>query len=107
MPSTDVCSLFNALIASLDEEVDTILDQFIIYFELVWIGPVQRGKKRKPMFEIELWSVYSRILDDLPKTNNSLEGWHNGLKQRIAVSHPTEPKLVRKLKFEQANTEFI
>ena len=32
--------------------------------------------RKVPVFPIKMWSVYQRLLDGLPRTNNSLESWH-------------------------------
>ena len=54
-----------------------------------------------------MWNVYNRIESDLPRTNNSLEGWHQAFNKRVAITHPTREKLVKKIKDKQANTEMI
>ena len=105
VPPDDVYDCFNTFIATLDEETDGILDEFLQYFEMTWLGIVQRGRRRRPTFEVSLWSVYERTSNDLPRTNNMLEGWHNAFKRRVTITHPTEDKLIRKLRSEQATTE--
>ena len=47
------------------------------YFEQYYIGlPVSISARKAPLFEIGVWNVYDRVVDDLPRTNNSLESWH-------------------------------
>ena len=53
------------------EEAQPVID----YFEDVWIGRPQRRQRRPPQFSHTTWSVYESVIDDLPKTNNSVEGW--------------------------------
>ena len=77
VPSDDVGVLFEQLLQSLNTETDAILEEFLSYFESTWVGIMQRGRRRRPLFDRLLWSCYYRVLDDLPKTNNSLEGWHH------------------------------
>ena len=45
------------------------------YFENKFIGSIDQktGKRKLPIFPIKLWSVYQRVLDGLPRTNNSIE----------------------------------
>ena len=42
---------FNSL-DSLDDEQDQHLAEFLIYFQTTWIGIVQRGRRRQPMFPL-------------------------------------------------------
>ena len=43
----------------------------------------------------------------MPRTANSLEGWHQAFNKRVAITHPSLSKPVKKIKDEQASTEFI
>ncbi|KAL8599902.1 hypothetical protein ACOMHN_016247 [Nucella lapillus] len=54
-----------------------------------------------------MWNVYNRVGDNLPRTNNSVEGWHRAFDQRMSVTHPTLGRLVSKLPKEQASTEIM
>lgn len=67
-----------------EETLQTIID----YFEDTWIERLtRRGNRRSPKFPITMWNCYSTILDDLPKTNNSMEGWHRGFSESLQSSH--------------------
>ena len=63
-----------------DEDIPT---EFIIYFETSYIGTVRgrglRPRRETPQFPIELWNVHDRVLNDLPKANNAVQGFHNAL----------------------------
>ncbi len=104
-PPQDVCSLFDDFVQSLDTETDEILSNFLVYFETTWLGVIQRGRRRRPIFDIDMWSVNSRVKNNLPRTNNSVEGWHHAFNKRVSVRHPTLSKLIRKLRKEQASNE--
>ena len=93
--------------SSLDEETDIILGDFLTYFEATWIGNVQRGRRRLPVFPQELWNVHERVLQDLPRTNNLIEGWHRAFDLRVAITHPTLCRLVDRLRKEQAGNELL
>lgn len=84
-----------------------LLMDFLVYFENTWIGPVQRGRRRRPQFEIKTWNVFDRTADGLPRTNNSLEGWHHGFQQWVTITHPTLHRLVLKLQKEQSSFEIV
>ena len=57
------------------------------------------------MFPIELWSAYDRTIMNLPRSNNSIEGWHNAFAKRIAIVHPSVTKLAEKIRREQSKFE--
>jgi hypothetical protein len=61
--------------------------------------------RKKPQFEHKLWNVYDRVIADLPRSNNSVEGWHNAFANRVAISHPTIGKLTEKIRREQSKFE--
>lgn len=100
-----VIDKFNELMASLGDETNEILGEFLAYFAATWLGVVQRGRRRRPLFDIKMWNVTERITAGLSRTNKSIEGWHHGLQLRVAVSHPNLCRLVRKLKKEQSEWE--
>lgn len=56
-----------------------ILD-FVDYFEDNFIGrQVRNQRRRAPRFAIALWNCFSRLDQQLPRTNNSNEGWHRAI----------------------------
>ncbi|CAF1439465.1 unnamed protein product, partial [Rotaria magnacalcarata] len=53
-----------------------VLD-FVDYFEDTFIGRVIRNNRRRaPRFSVNLWNCFSRLDEELPRTNNSSEGWN-------------------------------
>ena len=60
-----------------------------------------------PLFEHALWNVNERVVDDLPRTNNSIEGWHHAFAKRVGVTRPTIRRLVVKIIKEQDQNELI
>ncbi|QQP52192.1 Uncharacterized protein FKW44_004253 [Caligus rogercresseyi] len=105
LPPDTVHDVFNQLINSINDETDEILSDFLQYFETTWLGIVQRGRRRRPTFDIDLWNVFERMERNLPRTNNSVEGWHNAFHMRLQICHPTLQKLLQKIRLEQAATE--
>ena len=75
-----------------EEEVGDSLSPFhtLIFF-------TDEGRK-KPQFDYTLWNVYDRVVADLPRSNNSLEGWHNAFATRVSVTHPTIKRLAEKIR---------
>jgi hypothetical protein len=49
------------------------------------------------------WSVYDRVQQDVQRTNNHVEGWHNGMQPKLAKAHPSIYKFVDVLKIEVAS----
>ncbi|CAF1089264.1 unnamed protein product [Brachionus calyciflorus] len=84
--------------------------------EETWVGFNQvswvcRGKNRraisenkKPLFDIILWNVHSRINESLPRTNNFVESWHKAFSSMLN-SHPLVYSLIDAFKKEQKKTE--
>ena len=52
-----------------------------------------------------MWNVYDRVISNLPRSNNSVEGWHNAFATRVAIAHPTIKKLAEKIRSEQSKFE--
>ena len=106
VPPSDMHELFDELVNSLNAETEELLCEFLVYFESTWLGIVQRGRRRRPIFDVDLWSVHTRV-NNLPRTNNFLEGWHQAFKNRLNVTHPTIPKLLKVVRSEQASNEML
>jgi len=71
------------------------------YFEDNFIGrPDKRGNRRNPVFPLTLWNINQRVVESLPRTNNSVEGWHCGFQSSLQCSHPTLWKLLDQLIWE-------
>ena len=46
--------------------------------------------------------MYNRTKEELPRTNNSLEGWHRGFLSSVGCCHPNIWKFLKCLQKEQA-----
>ncbi|CAM4948843.1 unnamed protein product [Rotaria socialis] len=68
------------------------------------VCPEGSGRK-KPLFPIEIWNVYDRTVVNLPRSNNSIKGWHNAFTKRVAIVHSTITKLTEKIRREQSKFE--
>ncbi len=119
VPVKDVIDAFELL----ENEFDDDADEFIYYFEKTWIGErKKRGEhcnqkalcindfrlgtgRKRPQFNHELWNMYDRVVADLPRSNNAVEGWHNAFANRVLINHPTISKLADKIKREQSKFE--
>jgi hypothetical protein len=91
LPEEDVEKAWNELLDSefysLNEEILTPLTN---YFEDTWIGRLDRRNRRKSaLFPVSLWNCFKYILENIPRTNNSVEGWHNSIASSLNACHPT------------------
>ncbi len=77
------------------------------YFEDNFIGRINRnGTRRRPRFSIDMWNVYARTVDDLPRTNNSVEGFHRGFESMLQTSKPNVWKFLEAIQRQQTLQEF-
>ncbi|KAK0414744.1 hypothetical protein QR680_011596 [Steinernema hermaphroditum] len=70
---------------------------FLEYMETTWIGRTLRI----PLFPPEMWNCKDVTEQNLPRTNNSVESWHNAFKQALGSQHPNIFKVIEALKLEQ------
>ena len=90
--ATEIRRIFN-------NDADDVLD----YFEDTYIGrPRRQGGRRNPLFHHDIWNMFQRSRDELPRTNNHVEGWHRRLQANLDVYHPTLWKLIDVLKREES-----
>jgi hypothetical protein len=73
---TNSCLAFVAFLHSINFVVD-----FVDYFEDTYIGrPIRGARRRCPRFSISMWNCFNRLDQQLPRTNNSAEGWNKAIK---------------------------
>ncbi|CAF3256256.1 unnamed protein product [Rotaria sp. Silwood2] len=66
---------------------------------------LQRTGRKKPLFDHKLWNIHDRVAAAVPRSNNSVEGWHNAFANRVSISHLTVIKLTEKIRREQSKFE--
>ena len=64
-----------------------------------------RNGRKKPHFDYQLWNVYDRVIAGTPRSNNSVEGWHNAFASRVSINYPNVTKLSDKIRREQSKFE--
>jgi hypothetical protein len=77
------------------------------YFEDTYIVRPLRHGRRKPRFDIEIWNKYERICLNLPRTNNSVEGWHSGFNRALQNHHMSIINFLTEIIIEHNKTELI
>ena len=63
------------------------------------------GRTKYPLFDMELWNMYNQTIDDLPRTNNAVEGWHRSFQANVGAYHPNFWRFIDILKREQNLTQ--
>jgi len=43
--------------------------------------------RQTPKFQPKLWNLYEAVIHGLARTNNGLEGWHNGFQKQVGGHH--------------------
>ena len=56
---------------------------------------------------MEQWSCHEIVKNDLPRTNNAVEGWNSNFVKLVNSKHPSFPKLIEKFQDEQKNAEIL
>lgn len=84
VPTAHVTEAFDALIA--EHTIPAAAREILDYMEDTWIGRITRDGRRQPIFPLELWNCAESVLNDLPRTNNSVEAWHRGF-EALTTSH--------------------
>ena len=54
-----------------------------------YVGEVRGDHRFPPIFPHVLWNVNSRVQNNLPRTNNHLEGWHTRFSNMFNYDHPS------------------
>ena len=103
VPEIDVTDCFNILMQEYPQS-----DDGSKYFEDNYIGKrLPNGFRKKPPFPIRVRNMHQRVMDRMPRSNNSIEGWHNAFSHVIGHPHPSFVKLLSFLEKEQLLQEAI
>ena len=104
LPIEDVVLGFEQLQKSCPEDCEHIFN----YFEDNYIGRFMANEKRQqPRIAIEQWNCHDRTKNNLPRTNNAVEGWNSNFVKLVNAKHPSISKLIEKFKDEQKNAEIM
>ncbi|CAF4631856.1 unnamed protein product, partial [Rotaria sp. Silwood2] len=101
VPVGDVLKAYSSLINDFDDEDYLLLD----YFERVWVGQKKSSRRDKPRFSLQLWNIYDRVIQDLSRSNNAIEGWHHAFNTSVSIKHPSITKLAKCILRVQARFE--
>ena len=72
-------------------------DELIAYFEVTYIQGRDRGNGRErnpPRYPTQVWNHFEDPANNVPRTTNAVEGYHNGLNSLFLSKHPSMWKLL-------------
>lgn len=101
VPVNDIVEAFEAVAVIIPLAAQPVVD----YFEDTYIGRQHSGGRREPMFSHTMWNVRERLINNLPRTNNSIEGWHMHMQANVSAYHPNFWQFLVALRREQALNE--
>lgn len=101
VPEQEMLYAYGKLQKSMSSHQRKLLLKFSSYFERQWLGT----DCSQPLVEKGIWNVYRRVLERLPRTTNSVEGWHRAFECRMRIANPTLKRLIQKLRLEQSSWE--
>ena len=103
IPPEDVPRAFNAVIGS--EEFPEELEGLYAYFKATYVGRRRRSGRRvppPPRYPPVYWNVRTRLQQNLPRTNNQIEGYHRGIQAHLDADKSSIWKLLKFLQEEEA-----
>ena len=98
VPIDDTIQAIDALYNHACNAEQVILD----YFETNYIGELRRGRPLPPRFPHAMWIMNLRVQNDLPRTNNDLEGWQNRFSGAFQHRHAHIWKFIKELQNDSA-----
>ena len=89
MPPDNVIAGFKELSDLITNTYQGEMDDLLDYFEETFVGRYCRNAERRPpLLALNLWNMFYRTFDKLPRTNNHVEGWHRRFKRIYRRGHP-------------------
>lgn len=102
VPPQDVIESFEELSNHINNLENFNVDEVLDYVEDNYIGRLRGNIRRAPTFAIDRWNMFHRTFDELPRTNNSVEGWHHSFQATVGVYHPSFWRFLGMIKQEES-----
>lgn len=99
VPLPDVEKAYTTLIN--EDIIPPEAEELLTYFEDTWIGRKTRQGRCPPSFPPDLWNCYHSVMNDEPRTNNCVEGWHRGFESLTYGQHEDLWKTIRNFHVSQ------
>ena len=98
----DVINALEQLADIIRNEHQADLDDVLDYFEDSYIARFRGNAPcRPPLFPIKRWNMFNQTDDELPRTNNSIEGWHYNFHSNVSSCHLSFWKFIEVLQSEE------
>ncbi|XP_077297552.1 aminopeptidase N-like [Arctopsyche grandis] len=102
----ELLQILNPWLLEQEREIQQKVDDFLIYFEVNYIGKIIANVRREPrVASIDIWNVRDRIIHNYGKTDNEVEGFHMKVGYTIGAQFPNLWKFLKALQGLQAETE--
>ena len=102
VPPDDVGEVFLLIHDSCEDELDEVLD----HLEVNYVLGRRRGRGRQqPRFAISKQNLYDRVINGLPRTNNTCEAQNNRLNLLLGKQHPNLYEFLEALLKEELYAE--
>ena len=89
VPPQDVVNSFDKLFVVIQNQCEGDAEEVLYYFKDTYIGRFQRiDPRHTPLFPVELQNMLNRPDEQLPRTNNNIEVWHNSFQANVSSTHP-------------------
>ena len=110
VPEHDVVDRFQELTDKFHDLVDEFpelerVHELLCYVDLYYIRGIERQNGRgraPPKYPIAMWNHFLDPANDVPRTTNAVEGYHNGLNSLFLSKHPTLWKVLSGLELDMA-----
>lgn len=81
---------------------------FVNYFASSFIGlPTEDGGRDQPRYPINKWNQFDNTMNQNPRTNNAVEGWHNALNHICTHNHPKFFKFLSMIKTDMSRSRVL
>jgi len=97
VPAKDVRTRFIQLLSAFPQDFYLLAK----YFYNTYIG----DEKHPALFQISLWNLNRRVVDEIPRTTNAVEGWHHHMNLYMQSSKPPLWKFIHVIRNEQTRSE--
>ena len=102
VPPQDVITSFDLLCDKIRLTYGDDADRILGYFEDNYIRRFRANAQRRALiFPIETWNMFHRTHQEMPNTNNNIEGWHRRFASNLSVVYPGFWKFLNALKKEE------
>jgi hypothetical protein len=108
VPSSEIPAAFDTLKSRMPSEADGVVQWFEENYVL---GKVRRQLQNgdiirtPPLFPPQLWSVHDSMELGIPRTQNSIEAWHNRWNNLVGKAHVGIYTIIKEFQKEQQKVE--